>query len=559
MIEYDEDWLLSLVFSTRGSSVYLRALSWAVPASIFSLIVVLVDEALPDMRSESGIFATDKSQLWSAATVTLFFLLGFRANAAYRRFWEGTSLLHQMRGEWFDAVSCLVTFTRPALTVHYEKVHDFRHTMVRLMSLCHGSALEEISGLDRGNLVTIDTLGLDNNTLKYLNACAEEHNFNRVEVLLHMMQTSIVKALDDGVITAAPPILSRVFQTLSRGFVNLLNCKKITDTRFPFPYAQLISTLLTVHMICTPIIMSALFEAEARYWAPLFTFVPVYGMHFINFISIELENPFGDDDNDLPLDHFQSEMNNCLIMLLQDQADLIPGIRKDCTKNFMLLKMKLEQEMSKFEDEEDGEKHHDHGTQADLRKTKTFEVDDEGTEDSNSPSRKSRKSISASVAADHEEDPPWDNEDTSAPPSLFNSEEADAAVAEQQVGQSRNLLVAEGATEWEKAIVDDMNSHSPPAGYMEIPVIPSPFPAGEKLSESSKDPEMGLANGSSGVANGIDGRLNGPGGMTSGETSLRLPLTPVRTPGEEWRSRGHVDQKSPQLTLSVDEAVIGAT
>ena len=34
---------------------------------------------------------------------------------AMERFWEGTGLLHQMRGEWFDAVSCCVTFTRGSI------------------------------------------------------------------------------------------------------------------------------------------------------------------------------------------------------------------------------------------------------------------------------------------------------------------------------------------------------------------------------------------------------------------------------------------------------------
>ena len=31
------------------------------------------------------------------------------------------------------------------------------------------------------------------------------------------------EALDDGVLKIPPPILSRVYQTISRGFVNLLN------------------------------------------------------------------------------------------------------------------------------------------------------------------------------------------------------------------------------------------------------------------------------------------------------------------------------------------------
>jgi hypothetical protein len=52
---------------------------------------------------------------------------------------------------------------------------------------------------------------------------------NRVEVILHMTQALITKAQEDGVICVPAPIVSRVYQTLSRGFVNLLNAKKIAS------------------------------------------------------------------------------------------------------------------------------------------------------------------------------------------------------------------------------------------------------------------------------------------------------------------------------------------
>merc|ERR1719478_777349 len=126
------------------------------------------------------------------------------------------------------------------------------------MSLCHGSALEEIAGSDAEECETIDSFGLDNQTLTHLKACKEEYHFNRVEVLLHLIQSLITKALDDGVLKIPPPILSRVYQTLSRGFVNLLNAKKIADTRFPFPYAQLIAILLFLHVLLTPMMISCL-------------------------------------------------------------------------------------------------------------------------------------------------------------------------------------------------------------------------------------------------------------------------------------------------------------
>merc|ERR1712054_304733 len=74
-----------------------------------------------------------------------------------------------------------------------------------------------------------------------------------------------------------------------------------------------------------------------KVWTPFFTFVPLFAMFSINFVGVELENPFGDDDNDLPLNHFQYEMNACLLMLLQEQADLIPGVGNTCQYDFMNL------------------------------------------------------------------------------------------------------------------------------------------------------------------------------------------------------------------------------
>merc|ERR1712151_1486123 len=77
---------------------------------------------------------------------------------------------------------------------------------------------------------------------------------------------------------------------------------------------------------------------ESKIWAPIFTFVPLFGMFSLNFIGVELENPFGNDANDLPLDHFQTDMNKCLLMLLQENADLAPGVSCErCIKSFSTL------------------------------------------------------------------------------------------------------------------------------------------------------------------------------------------------------------------------------
>merc|ERR1719203_386415 len=143
------------------------------------------------------------------------------------------------------------------------------------MSLCHGSALEEIKEQETDAIETIDVVGLDPETVSFLVECKEIWGFNRVELILHLTQSLIIKALDDGILKIGPPILTRVYQTLSRGFVNLLNAKKITDTRFPFPYAQLIAVLLLVQAILTPCIMTAIFSS--KFFGAIFTFIVVFG------------------------------------------------------------------------------------------------------------------------------------------------------------------------------------------------------------------------------------------------------------------------------------------
>jgi predicted membrane chloride channel (bestrophin family) len=236
-----------------------------------------------------------------------------------------------MRGEWFDTVSNCITFSITAKATKETEVTAFRHAIVRLMSLAHGAALEEIAD-NQIQVDTIDILGLNEETLKHIKDCKENWKFNKVEVILHLVQSLITKAHDDGVLKVPPPILSRVYQTISRGFVNQLNAKKITDTRFPFPYAQLMSAMLFIVVLMCPLIVTSVLASKVL--AAIVTFIPIYGMTSLNLIAAELENPFGTDSNDLPLEHFQSEMNNCLLMLLHPGTDTVPSVRTDCLTDF---------------------------------------------------------------------------------------------------------------------------------------------------------------------------------------------------------------------------------
>jgi len=341
MIEYDTELpLWRLLFRCHGS-VVARSVVFAGPSAIVSLLLTLFAEVpfVAMAREMIGIDAAKTTVIWTAASVPLFALLTFRTSQAWGRFWEGTGLLHAMRGEWFDSASCLATFSLPAKNSKPDDVSNFRHTLLRLMSLCHGSALDELKVNESEDYEVIDIRGLDDETVRILTQC-KMLNFNRVEVLLHMIQVLVINAQEEGVISIPAPILSRVYQTLSRGFVNLLNAKKIKDTRFPFPYAQVIALMLLALAVVTPFVMSVLLPH--RFWCTIATFGPVFAALCMNYIAGELEMPFGEDCNDLPLIKFQEEMNSSLLMLIHDFSDHVPKIAQDrAHRDFALLKESL--------------------------------------------------------------------------------------------------------------------------------------------------------------------------------------------------------------------------
>eukprot|EP00930_Biecheleria_cincta_P046223 TRINITY_DN31880_c0_g1_i1.p1 TRINITY_DN31880_c0_g1~~TRINITY_DN31880_c0_g1_i1.p1 ORF type:complete len:512 (-),score=78.84 TRINITY_DN31880_c0_g1_i1:37-1572(-) len=349
MIAYRNDgWFCTLILTCRGS-VIPNALLSSLPSAVIAAVLLYCKQNFSEFE-HFGFESLQSSQLWAAFSTSLLFIVSFRTDKAYRRFWEGTTLLHQMWGEWFDAASCLIAFSTLARGTKAAEVADFRGTLVRLFSLLHGSALEEIAltGHEDLGYPSLDVGGLDQATLRYLWDCKiePELNFNRVEVIIHMVQNLVVNAQDTGVLKIAPPILSRVFQTISRGQVNLANCKKITSTLFPFPYAQLIALMLFVFSIGTPAIMASI--CTSILWGVVFTTVPVFCLYALNLIARELELPFGQDANDLPLLRFQEHMNNSLVMLSHDNVDHVPSTLVSHHKTVRLARSESRLRPSKF-------------------------------------------------------------------------------------------------------------------------------------------------------------------------------------------------------------------
>eukprot|EP00930_Biecheleria_cincta_P080003 TRINITY_DN6806_c0_g2_i1.p1 TRINITY_DN6806_c0_g2~~TRINITY_DN6806_c0_g2_i1.p1 ORF type:complete len:614 (-),score=83.83 TRINITY_DN6806_c0_g2_i1:76-1671(-) len=254
--------------------------------------------------------------MWSGYTAVLGFLVVFRNNQAYSRFWEGATLVNQTRGEWFNAVSSLMAFCTND-PERKREVHHFEQLMLRLASLLHCSALQEVCEIEDANLEIIDCQGVEQESLLFL-----EQVHDRCEIIMSWIQRLIMKAHLSGVVVAPPPILSRSFQELSRGVVNLNNVRKIRDIPFPFPYNQVLIFMLAVHWVVTAI--QAATVIDSIMWAGIICFCVTGALWSVIYIGKEIDQPFGEDANDLPMVEMQKDFNRSLMNLMHPRAKAIP-------------------------------------------------------------------------------------------------------------------------------------------------------------------------------------------------------------------------------------------
>lgn len=319
------------IFLWHGS-VFPYAGCIAAPCAFLSAITrELIDRnQIPFLAGENAVLK--ESQAWSGFTFLIGFLIVFRTSQSYSRFWDGLSAVHRMQAEWFDSAAALVAFCSTSKASE-EDVQMFKHTIVRLLSMLHAAALGQLEDTRAGTddmraafsyeLLDVESLDLDSRKrIKFSDS--------RAELIFTWVQAVIVKNMDTGVLSIAPPILSRTFQTLSNGMVAFHDAVKISDTPFPFPYAQTCDFLLIMHWIISPFVYSQF--TKSSFWAFVFCFTQVFIFWALNLTAVEIENPFGVDANDLDGHHMQKEMNKYLRLLVSEDVVELPQLRSSPAK-----------------------------------------------------------------------------------------------------------------------------------------------------------------------------------------------------------------------------------
>jgi ion channel-forming bestrophin family protein len=295
MTQKKSQWLLTTL-QIRGSvlrAIYRRVL-WL---GIFGLLIsVLHYLKLPVSQPILGSVIP---------SIVLGLLLVFRTNTAYERFWEG-------RKAWGSIVNTVRNLARQIWVSIDEISPEDREDKITALRLLVAFSVATKLHL-RGELVNSELAALIPSSMY-----TKLQNVNNppLEVAFwigdYLNRQYHQNRLNSYQLTAMQELLNILVD-------NLGACERILKTPMPLAYAIHLKQLLLLYCLLLPFQM----VASLGWWTGLISALVSFTLFGIEAIGLEIENPFGYDANDIPLDAICDTMKRNI----DDLLSLKPNVR----------------------------------------------------------------------------------------------------------------------------------------------------------------------------------------------------------------------------------------
>ncbi|MGJ5631301.1 bestrophin family protein [Nostoc sp. CALU 1950] len=238
-------------------------------------------------------------------SIVLGLLLVFRTNTAYERFWEG-------RKCWGSIVNNVRNLARQIWVSVDEISPEDKDNKITTLNLLAAFAITTKLHL-RGEVVNSELEELVPSTkyikLKIMNNPPIEVAFWIGDYLQEQYKRNCINSYQ---LTSMQELLNNLVD-------NLGACERILKTPMPLAYAFHLKQLLILYCFLLPFQI----VKELGWWTGLVSALVGFTVFGIEAIGLEIENPFGYDANDLPLDAICETMKRNI----DDLITLTPNVR----------------------------------------------------------------------------------------------------------------------------------------------------------------------------------------------------------------------------------------
>ncbi len=271
----------SLVFKYRGSE--LPRTQWRIAGVAATALIVTVLEERFDWHPNLTPLP------FTLVGIALGIFLGFRNNASYDRWWEGRKL-------WGALVNTTRSFARQSLTLVGPRVAESegesvaklrRELVLRIIAFAHALRMN----LRDDHSLTQLAPFLDANELERLRVETNRPyaiNHGTAERLRAAYARGWIAETHLGVLEGSMTALTDIQGA----------CERIKSTPIPFSYTTLIHRITAGYCYALPFGL----VDTVGFLTPAVCVIVAYAFFGLDVVGDELEMPFGNDPNDLPLD-----------------------------------------------------------------------------------------------------------------------------------------------------------------------------------------------------------------------------------------------------------------
>lgn len=290
MIQYNPKSWFSLIFDVYSRYVIRALFPLIMFAGVLTSVLCFLFIDVLQITIE------DTKAFHSILGVILGLFLVLRTNTAYDRWWEGRKLWGQLVNDTRQLSIKIATF----LPLDAKEDRLFFKKMIPNITFAMKNHLR--------NSIMVGEMDFYDDTVKdrIINS---NHRPNIINKILMERVMDINKR---GLITDDKLF---ILDKEIKGFTDIIGaCERIKSTPIPYSYSMFIKKFLFIYCITLPMT----FIGEFGYWSIILVVVAFYFLMSVELISEEIEDPFGRDINDLPLDELCVKIKKNIIEIFNN-------------------------------------------------------------------------------------------------------------------------------------------------------------------------------------------------------------------------------------------------
>lgn len=278
MIKYNPKEWFSLIFRFHKSDTF-RKLFWLLCSMAFySWLIAYIEIEILHLKFRST------TAMHSLLGFVISLLLVFRTNTAYDRWWEGRKM-------WGNLLNVS------------------RNMAIKLQAFIPQTDMESRDKLS--HLLSEYAVALRDHLSR--NIAKQNNKPHQPNLIASEIFDTVNKLYKNNTISGNQLI---IINTEISELANICGaCERIKKTPIPYSYSLFIKKFIFIYIMTMPFG----FISDFGYWIILLTVFVLYVLVSIEMIAEEIEDPFGNDSNDLPMDEIAQNIKRSVTEIMRNK------------------------------------------------------------------------------------------------------------------------------------------------------------------------------------------------------------------------------------------------